>query len=115
MPADTPRIHHFFDLVNQMYNTLDTSVGLKVPDIPYFHESMIRFKLRKVHFHVDSTGWNAQWLEPTALAKILKYDAATHTFAVTGKGYRNYKRLEGVYLEYKNKKGLTLTYDTSFM
>lgn len=113
-PADTAQIHEIFKLVNQMYNHLEPPT-LKVPGVPFYDASRIWFRVHKIHFHVDSLGWLAEWIEPAGQLKIEKYEPAQKTFQVKGKTFRNYKRPDGVLLEYKSGRTQKLTYDTSWL
>ncbi|HLP11111.1 MAG TPA: hypothetical protein VK177_04205 [Flavobacteriales bacterium] len=112
---DTADIHELFKLVNQMYNTFEQPT-LKVPGVPFYRESKIRFHVQGCYFHVDSVGWKIDWYEPKALEKIQSYDKALNMFAINGKnpGYYSNKRKEGIHLRYKNGKGINLKVDTSY-
>ncbi|HYG52723.1 MAG TPA: hypothetical protein VD905_17555 [Flavobacteriales bacterium] len=113
---DTNDIHELFKLVNQMYNNFEQPT-LKVPGVPFYRESKIRFFVKACYFHVDSVGWKIDWFEPKGLEKIISYDAAQNLFVVKGKSltYYNKKRKEGMHLRYKNGKGMRLTVDTAYI
>lgn len=110
---DTNRIREIFRLVNQMYSHFGPPT-LKVPDVPFFDDSKIRFSVHKIYFHTDSTGWNAEWYGAMGLIKIEEYDVKNRVFKIKGKTYRNYKRPEGICLQYKNGKERKLICDSSY-
>lgn len=113
VPADSAKIYELFNLVNYAYNTF-VEPTLKVPGVPFYNSSKIIFKIRKIHYHVDSVGWNAEWMEPWGYLKIEEYKQGTRTFSVKGKGYRNYVKGEAFSVEYKDKKAIKYTCDTSW-